>query len=107
MDMIQTLNAQLTMMMFFALMPMLGMMRAKRGQRGKIKIFVPEAYHRVVDRAIQVWGAAGVSGDLPLAAMYQGARTLRLADGPDEVHRAAIAKQELRGRTPRWLYPLG
>ena len=60
-----------------------------------IKIFVPAAYERVVDRAIQVWGAAGVSGDLPLAAMYQGARTLRLADGPDEVHRILIAKNVL------------
>jgi acyl-CoA dehydrogenase len=61
-----------------------------------IKIFVPQAYHRVVDRAIQVWGAAGVSGDLPLAAMYQGARTLRLADGPDEVHKILIAKNVLK-----------
>jgi acyl-CoA dehydrogenase len=61
-----------------------------------IKIFVPAAYERVVDRAIQVWGAAGVSGDLPLAAMYQGARTLRLADGPDEVHRILIAKNVLK-----------
>ncbi len=61
-----------------------------------IKIFVPEAYHRVVDRAIQVWGAAGVTGDLPLAAMYQGARTLRLADGPDEVHKILIAKNILK-----------
>ncbi len=61
-----------------------------------IKIFVPAAYHRVVDRAIQVWGAAGVSGDLPLWAMYQGARTLRLADGPDEVHRILIAKNILK-----------
>jgi acyl-CoA dehydrogenase len=61
-----------------------------------IKVFVPAAYHRVVDRAIQVWGAAGVSGDLPLAAMYQGARTLRLADGPDEVHKILIAKNVLR-----------
>jgi acyl-CoA dehydrogenase len=60
-----------------------------------IKVFVPEAYHRVVDRAIQVWGAAGVSNDLPLAGMYQGARTLRLADGPDEVHKILIAKQVL------------
>jgi acyl-CoA dehydrogenase len=60
-----------------------------------IKIFVPAAYHRVVDRAIQVWGAAGVSGDLPLAGMYQGARTLRIADGPDEVHRILIAKNVL------------
>jgi acyl-CoA dehydrogenase len=57
-----------------------------------IKIFVPAAYERVVDRAIQVWGAAGVSNDLPLATMYQGARTLRLADGPDEVHKILIAK---------------
>ena len=61
-----------------------------------IKIFVPLAFHRVVDRAIQVWGAAGVSGDLPLAGMYQGARTLRIADGPDEVHRVLIAKNILR-----------
>jgi acyl-CoA dehydrogenase len=61
-----------------------------------IKIFVPEAFHRVVDRAIQVWGAAGVSGDLPLAGMYQGARTLRIADGPDEVHKILIAKNVLK-----------
>jgi len=61
-----------------------------------IKVFVPQAFHRVADRAIQVWGAAGVSGDLPLAGMYQGARTLRLADGPDEVHRILIAKNILK-----------
>ena len=61
-----------------------------------IKVFVPSAYMRVVDRAIQVWGAAGVSGDLPLAGMFQGARTLRLADGPDEVHRILIAKNVLK-----------
>lgn len=61
-----------------------------------IKVYVPAAYHRVVDRAIQVWGAAGVSGDLPLAAMYQGARTLRLADGPDEVHKILIAKNIMK-----------
>jgi acyl-CoA dehydrogenase len=60
-----------------------------------IKIAVPAAYTRVVDRAIQVWGAAGVSNDLPLAGMYLGARTLRLADGPDEVHRILIAKNVL------------
>ncbi|QGG96993.1 acyl-CoA dehydrogenase family protein [Actinomarinicola tropica] len=60
-----------------------------------IKVFVPAAFHRVVDRAIQVWGAAGVSGDLPLSGMYQGARTLRLADGPDEVHRILMAKNVL------------
>ena len=56
----------------------------------------PPPTTRVVDRAIQVWGAAGVSGDLPLEAMYQGARTLRLADGPDEVHRILIAKNVLQ-----------
>ena len=60
-----------------------------------IKVFVPEAYHRVVDRAIQVWGAAGISNDLPLSGMYQAARTLRIADGPDEVHKILIAKNVL------------
>jgi acyl-CoA dehydrogenase len=60
-----------------------------------IKVFVPAAYTRVVDRAIQVWGAAGVSNDLPLWGMYQGARTLRIADGPDEVHKILIAKNIL------------
>jgi acyl-CoA dehydrogenase len=60
-----------------------------------IKIFVPAAYSRVADRAMQVWGAAGVSNDLPLAGMYMGARTLRIADGPDEVHKILIAKNVL------------
>ena len=68
---------------------------AARTDISAIKVFVPAAYERVVDRAIQVWGAAGVSGDLPLAAMYQGARTLRIADGPDEVHKILIAKNVL------------
>jgi acyl-CoA dehydrogenase len=66
-----------------------------RSDISAIKIFVPAAYERVVDRAIQVWGAAGVSGDLPLAGMYMGARTLRIADGPDEVHRILIARNVL------------
>ena len=61
-----------------------------------LKVYVPAAYSRVVDRAIQVWGAAGVSNDLPLGRMFLGARTLRLADGPDEVHRILIAKNVLR-----------
>ena len=61
-----------------------------------IKIFVPAAHERVVDRAIQVYGAKGVSGDLPLAGMYTGARTLRIADGPDEVHKIVIAKNVLK-----------
>jgi acyl-CoA dehydrogenase len=66
-----------------------------RTEISAIKVFVPAAYARVVDRAIQVWGAAGVTNDLPLAQMYLGARTLRLADGPDEVHRILIAKNVL------------
>jgi len=67
-----------------------------RTEISALKIYVPEAYSRVVDRAIQVWGAAGVTGDLPLVGMYQGARTLRLADGPDEVHKILIAKNVLK-----------
>jgi len=66
-----------------------------RTEISSIKVFVPAAYSRVVDRAIQVWGAAGVTSELPLAQMYLGARTLRLADGPDEVHRILIAKNVL------------
>ena len=60
-----------------------------------IKAFVPAAGTRVVDRAIQIHGWRGVSSDTPLAGMYQGFRTLRLADGPDEVHRILIAKEIL------------
>ncbi len=63
-----------------------------RTEISALKVYVPAAFSRVADRAIQVWGAAGVSNDLPLAAMYLGARTLRLADGPDEVHKILIAK---------------
>ena len=61
-----------------------------------IKVFVPAAMERVVDRAIQVHGALGVSSETPLEGMYRGARTLRLADGPDEVHRILIAKNVLK-----------
>lgn len=61
-----------------------------------IKVFVPNAFHRVVDRAIQVFGGIGVSTDYPLAGYYMGARTLRLADGPDEVHKILIAKNVLK-----------
>ena len=50
---------------------------------------------RVLDRAIQAHGAAGVSDDFPLASAWAHSRTIRLADGPDEVHREAIAKLEL------------
>jgi acyl-CoA dehydrogenase len=70
-------------------------MQGARTDISAIKVFVPAAYTRVVDRAIQVWGAAGISNDLPLAGMFHAARTLRIADGPDEVHRILIAKNVL------------
>ena len=60
-----------------------------------IKVVVPRMALRVLDRAIQAHGAAGVSDDLFLASAWAHARTIRLADGPDEVHREAIAKLEL------------
>jgi acyl-CoA dehydrogenase len=61
-----------------------------------IKVAAPNVALRVVDRAIQAHGALGVSDDAPLAAMYAHLRTLRLADGPDEVHRMSVARRELR-----------
>ncbi|MFJ7639272.1 acyl-CoA dehydrogenase family protein [Peribacillus sp. NPDC046944] len=61
-----------------------------------IKVVAPNMVLKVIDRAIQGFGAAGVSGDFPLAAHWANARTLRLADGPDEVHRQQVAKIELR-----------
>ena len=60
-----------------------------------IKIAVPAMAEWVLDKAIQVHGGAGVSQDTPLAELWAQARTLRLADGPDEVHRASLAKREL------------
>ena len=62
----------------------------------KIKAEVPNIAIDVIDDAIQIHGAAGLSQDFPLAAMYTAARTLRLADGPDEVHRMVVARRELR-----------
>jgi acyl-CoA dehydrogenase len=61
-----------------------------------IKVAAPNVALRVVDRAIQVHGGAGVSDDLPLAMMYAQLRTLRLADGPDEIHKRTMARAELR-----------
>jgi acyl-CoA dehydrogenase len=70
--------------------------KAARGEIAMIKVVVPRIVLRVIDRAIQVHGAAGVSDDFPLAAAWAHARTIRIADGPDEVHREAVAKLELR-----------
>ena len=70
--------------------------KESRAEIAMIKVVAPNLALRVIDRAIQAHGGAGVSGDFPLAAAWAAARTLRLADGPDEVHRDAIAKLELR-----------
>jgi acyl-CoA dehydrogenase len=61
-----------------------------------IKIAVPQMAEWVLDKAIQVHGGGGVSQEFPLAYLWSGARTLRLADGPDEVHKMSLAKRELR-----------
>ena len=60
-----------------------------------IKVVAPNMLQAVVDQAIQIHGGAGVSGDTPLAGLHAIARALRLADGPDEVHRAMVARVEL------------
>ncbi|MBA2496981.1 MAG: acyl-CoA dehydrogenase, partial [Acidimicrobiia bacterium] len=69
--------------------------RAARTEIAGIKVAVPAAALRVIDHAIQSFGGAGVSQDTPLARMYAGIRCLRLADGPDEVHRVTVARREL------------
>ena len=69
--------------------------KAARNELAMAKVAAPSAALRVIDRASQAFGAKGVSGDTFLAEAYAAIRTLRLADGPDEVHRAAIAKFEL------------
>jgi acyl-CoA dehydrogenase len=72
--------------------------RAARGKVAAIKVVAARAACDVIDRAIQVHGGAGVSQDTPLARWYAIARTLRLVDGPDEVHLRTIARQELAAR---------
>jgi acyl-CoA dehydrogenase len=66
-----------------------------RAELASIKVAVPRATLRVLDRSIQAHGGAGVSQDFPLAAMFATQRSLRIADGPDEVHRRTIARTEL------------
>jgi acyl-CoA dehydrogenase len=70
-----------------------------RAEIAMIKVVAPNMTQRVIDRAIQMHGGAGVSPDFPLAKAWAGNRTLRLADGPDEVHRETIAKMELKKYT--------
>jgi len=69
--------------------------KSAKAEIAMIKVVAPNMACQVIDWALQVHGGAGVSQDTPLAGFYAGARTLRFADGPDEVHRNAIAKLEL------------
>ncbi|MFP7296322.1 acyl-CoA dehydrogenase family protein [Neobacillus niacini] len=70
--------------------------KAARAEIAMIKVAAPKMAARVIDRAIQVHGAGGVSDVFPLAKMYSQARITRIADGPDEVHKQTVAKLELR-----------
>ena len=70
--------------------------KGARKEIAAIKVAVPQMAQRVIDNAIQSYGGAGVSQDTPLAAMYAGIRTLRIVDGPDEVHIRDIARLEIK-----------
>jgi acyl-CoA dehydrogenase len=72
-----------------------------RGESSAAKVFVAEAVHRVVDRAIQTCGAMGISHDLPLSLFYREVRPFRVYDGPSEVHRVAVARRVLRAAQAR------
>jgi len=71
-----------------------------------IKVAAPATVQGILDRAIQLYGGAGVSQDTPLAQMFAGIRTLRLADGPDEVHLAALGKHEIKKQREHRGFPV-
>src|SRR4051812_14485487 len=77
-----------------------------RTEIAAIKVAAPQVALKVIDRAIQVHGGGGVSDDFPLASMYAHMRTLRLADGPDEVHKMTIARRELRAHAAEERQPV-
>jgi len=87
-------QARLLVLQTAHLMDTLGNVKA-RHHIAMIKVVVPRMATRVIDRAIQAHGAAGVSDDFPLARAWVSARTLRIADGPDEVHLRTVAQLEL------------
>ena len=70
--------------------------KAAKDEIAMIKIAAPNMAARVIDNAIQAFSGAGMSEDSPLAWMYAAQRSLRLADGPDEVHRRAVARSEFK-----------
>ena len=75
--------------------------RAARQEISMTKVVAAQMHQRVLDRAMQVHGALGMSDDIPLAAMWRHGRWLRIADGPDEVHKMVIAYRELNRFKPR------
>jgi len=79
--------------------------KGARSEISQIKVAVPNIALEIIDQAIQMHGGAGVSADVPLAEMFATIRTLRIADGPDQVHRALIAKLELKKYKPKSVDP--
>eukprot|EP01138_Halocafeteria_seosinensis_P015403 gb/GECG01015720.1/.p1 GENE.gb/GECG01015720.1/~~gb/GECG01015720.1/.p1 ORF type:complete len:217 (+),score=11.59 gb/GECG01015720.1/:1-651(+) len=75
--------------------------QAARNHVSAAKVFVPNAVLRVLDRCMQIYGAAGLSGDNWFARAWTGMRSLRIADGPDEVHMLSLVRGEIKSRIPK------